>query len=93
METSHMEDVDAVRQALTKLMAIADRLETRNAQTVQRIEAATVALDLARQRLQVALAPRHGDDGVVARQALGDRPADAARRTGDDGRPGGRAEG
>ena len=45
MEISRMEDVDAVRQALTKLMAIADRLETRNAQTVQRIEAATVALD------------------------------------------------
>jgi hypothetical protein len=45
MEISRTEDVDAVRQALTKLMAIADRLETRNAQTVQRIEAATVALD------------------------------------------------
>ncbi len=45
MEISRTEDVDAVRQALAKLMAIADRLETRNAQTVQRIEAATVALD------------------------------------------------
>lgn len=51
MDISRTEDVDAVRQALTKLMAIADRLETRNRQTVQRIEAATVALDLGVSRL------------------------------------------
>lgn len=45
MDISRTDDVEAVRQALTKLMAIADRLEARNMQTVQRIEAATVALD------------------------------------------------
>lgn len=41
---SNSEDVAAVRQALTKLMAIADRLDTRNLETVQRIEAAAAAL-------------------------------------------------
>jgi hypothetical protein len=45
MDISHADEVDAVRQALIKLMAIADRLETRNAQTMERIEAATAALD------------------------------------------------
>lgn len=38
------EDVAAVRQALTKLMAIADRLETRNEETVRTIDSATAAL-------------------------------------------------
>lgn len=45
MDISRSEDVDAVRQALTKLMAIAERLESRNMQTVQRLETATAALD------------------------------------------------
>jgi hypothetical protein len=45
MDISRIDDVDEVRQALIKLMAIADRLETRNMQTVQRIEAAAAALD------------------------------------------------
>lgn len=44
-------DVDAVRQALTKLMAIADRLDARNAQTVERLDAATAALDHGVKRL------------------------------------------
>lgn len=51
MDISRTDDVDAVRQALTKLMAIADRLETRNMQTVHRIEAATAALDQGASRL------------------------------------------
>ncbi len=45
MDISRTDEVDAVRQALIKLMAIADRLETRNVQTVERVEAATAALD------------------------------------------------
>lgn len=51
MDISRTDDVEAVRQALTKLMAIADRLEARNTQTVQRIEAAIVALDQGVSRL------------------------------------------
>lgn len=51
MDISRTDDVEAVRQALTKLMAIADRLEARNTQTVQRIEAAAVALDQGVSRL------------------------------------------
>jgi hypothetical protein len=51
MDISLTDDVEAVRQALTKLMAIADRLEARNTQTVQRIEAASVALDRGVSRL------------------------------------------
>jgi hypothetical protein len=51
MDVSRTDDIDAVRQALTKLMAIADRLETRHMQTVARIEAATVALDHGVKRL------------------------------------------
>ena len=51
MDISRTDDVEAVRQALTKLMAIADRLETRNAQTVQCVEAAAVALDQGVSRL------------------------------------------
>lgn len=51
MDISLTDDVEAVRQALTKLMAIADRLETRNMQTVHRIEAATAALDQGASRL------------------------------------------
>jgi hypothetical protein len=51
MDISRVDDVEAVRQALTKLMAIADRLEARNMQTMQRIEAATAALDRGASRL------------------------------------------
>ena len=45
MDIPRIDDMDEVRQALIKLMAIADRLETRNMQTVQRVEAAVAALD------------------------------------------------
>lgn len=38
-------DAEVVSQALAKLLAIADRLDTRNQQTAQRIETATAALD------------------------------------------------
>ncbi len=48
---SNPEDVAAVRLALTKLMAIADRLDTRNLETVQRVEAAAAALDQGANRL------------------------------------------
>jgi hypothetical protein len=51
MDISLTDDVEAVRQALTMLMAIADRVEARNTQTVQRIEAASVALDRGVSRL------------------------------------------
>ncbi len=45
MDISRSGDVESVGQALIRLMAIADRLESRNAQTVQRIESAVAALD------------------------------------------------
>ena len=51
MDSSATDDVETVRQALIRLMAIADRLESRNAHTVQRIEAATSALDQGVSRL------------------------------------------
>ena len=54
MDISRTDDVDAVRQALIKRMVIADRLETRNAQTVQRIEAASTTLDQGVNRLDGA---------------------------------------
>jgi len=51
MDSSRTDEVEVLRQALTKLMAIADRLEERNAQTVERIEGATAALDRGVSRL------------------------------------------
>lgn len=51
MDSTRIEDVETARQALIRLMAIADRLESRNAQVVQRIDAATVALDQGVSRL------------------------------------------
>lgn len=51
MDSSAADDVETVRQALIRLMAIADRLESRNAHTVQRIDAATAALDQGVSRL------------------------------------------
>ena len=45
MDISRDGDVESVRQALIRLMAIADRLEARNTQSAQRIEAAVAALD------------------------------------------------
>ena len=51
MDSSAVDDVETVRQALIRLMAIADRLESRNAHTVQRIEAATAALEQGVSRL------------------------------------------
>lgn len=84
MDISRTDDVEALRQALTKLMAIADRLEGRNAQTVQRIEAATVALDqgvgrldgsgerFAQSALQVIASSTQQAVGQGAGQALGE---------------------
>jgi hypothetical protein len=51
METVRTDNVDAVAQALAKLMAITDRVDARNAQTVQRIEALAAAMEHATQRL------------------------------------------
>jgi len=51
MSTPRSDDVDAVGQSLVKLLAIADRLDARNLQTVQRIEAASVVLDQGVSRL------------------------------------------
>jgi hypothetical protein len=51
MESLGPEDVDAVRHALIRLLAIADRLDARNAQTVQRLDAAAAALDHGVRRL------------------------------------------
>jgi hypothetical protein len=51
MDSSRTEDVESARQALIRLMAIADRLESRTAQVAQRIDAATVALDQGVSRL------------------------------------------
>jgi hypothetical protein len=51
MSTPRFEDAEAVGQALAKLLAIADRLDARNMQTMQRIEAAIVALDKGVSRL------------------------------------------
>lgn len=62
MDSSRIDDVEGVRQALMRLMAIADRLEARNTQTVLRIEAATAALD----------------QGVIRLEAGGERFAQSA---------------
>jgi hypothetical protein len=51
MDVHRSDDVEAVKQALVKLMAIADRLDVRNTQAVQRIDAAVTALDQGVQRL------------------------------------------
>lgn len=48
---SNSEDVEATKQALVKLMAIADRLDTRNRQTAQQLETAVAALDQSASRL------------------------------------------
>jgi len=52
MDSSCTDDVETVRQALIRLMAIADRLESRNAHAVQQVEAATTALDRGVSRLE-----------------------------------------
>lgn len=57
------DDVEAVQQALAKLLAIADRLDGRNRQAMQRIEAATGAMEQGVSRLD------HGA-GQFARDAL-----------------------
>ncbi|CAM5613834.1 hypothetical protein [Rhodanobacter lindaniclasticus] len=51
MDTLHDDEVEKVRQSLVKLLAIADRLDTRNVQTVQELAAATAALDRGVERL------------------------------------------
>lgn len=51
MDTLHVDEVEKVRQSLVKLLAIADRLDARNAQTVQELAAATAALDRGVERL------------------------------------------
>lgn len=56
MSTPRFEDAEAVGQALAKLLAIADRLDARNMQTMQRIEAAIVALDKGVSRLDNGVA-------------------------------------
>lgn len=45
MDNPRSDDVEVVSLALVKLLAIADRLEARNLQTMQGIEAASAALD------------------------------------------------
>lgn len=52
MDISRSDDVEAIREALTKLMAIADRLEARNTQVVQHSEAATAAMEHGVSRLE-----------------------------------------
>jgi len=51
MNTPLADDVEMVRQSLAKLLAIADRLDARNLQTVQALEAASVAIDRGVSRL------------------------------------------
>lgn len=48
---NHVENVKANQQVLVKLMAIADRLDARNLQTAQQLEAATAALEQGAHRL------------------------------------------
>lgn len=66
---SNSEDVAAVRQALTKLMAIADRLDTRNLESVQKMEVAAAALEQGVNRLS------HGGEQFAERamQIIGSR--------------------
>lgn len=63
MDSPRPDNADAVSQALVKLLAIADRLDARNMQTMQRIEAASVALDQGVSRLD-------GGGDQFARSAL-----------------------
>lgn len=51
MNTQHADDLEFASQTLAKLLAIADRLVARNVQTLQRLEAATTALDQGVSRL------------------------------------------
>lgn len=51
MNIGEATDVETAKQALVKLMAIADRLDTRNLKTAQQLEAAAAALDLGASRL------------------------------------------
>lgn len=73
MDSSAVDDVETVRQALIRLMAIADRLESRNAHTVQRIEAATAALEQGVSRLDA------GGEGFAERalQVIGNNARQA----------------
>jgi hypothetical protein len=51
MDTLRTDNVDGVAQALAKLMAVTDRVDARNTQTAQRIEAIAAALEKSAQRL------------------------------------------
>ena len=51
MDTLRTDNVDAIAQALTKLMAVTDRVDARNTQTVQRIETLAAAIEHGAQRL------------------------------------------
>ncbi len=74
MNTSNSTDGEAMTQTLVKLMAIADRLDARNLQTVQQLEAAVVTLDQGASRLSEggdAFAQRAlGMIGTAARQSI-----------------------
>ncbi len=61
MNIANTTDVEAVKQTLVKLMAIADRLDTRNLKTAQQLEAAVAALDHGATRLG------QGADGFAQR--------------------------
>jgi hypothetical protein len=51
MDSDRSVDIQTVKETLVKLLAIADRMDARNLQTVQRIEQAAVALDQGINRL------------------------------------------
>ncbi|MEO8811237.1 MAG: hypothetical protein ABI386_13420 [Rhodanobacter sp.] len=51
MDIVNATDVEAAKQTLVKLMAIADRLDARNLKTAQQLEAAVTALDHGASRL------------------------------------------
>lgn len=61
MNTQDATDVEAAKQTLVKLMAIADRLDARHQKTTQQLEAAVAALDHGAGRLE------HGAEGFAQR--------------------------
>ena len=52
MDTLRTDNVDAVAQALAKLMAVTDRVDARNTQTVQRLETLAATMERGAQRLE-----------------------------------------
>jgi len=81
MTSGHQDELDALKQSLLKLATIANQLDTRSAQAVQRVEASTDSLDQGMHRLESG-ATRLASEGLQvireqARQAVAQGTAQA----------------